>query len=86
MSNPRFQRIPRRFHAAIIGTTLTTALTAVVSFALTIKNVGMGSEAVLVWLTGWMLATLIAVPARFVLAPLVHRLVGIFTEPPTAQN
>lgn len=86
MSNPKLRRIPRRYHAAIMGTTLTTALTAVVSFALTIKNVGVGSEAILVWLTGWMLATFIAVPARFVLAPLVHRLVGVFTEPPAAQN
>jgi hypothetical protein len=81
---PRLPRIPRRYHAAVVGTALTVALTAVVSFGMTIKTAGLSPDAPMRWLAAWQLACLIAVPARFVLLPLVSKAAGLLVEPPAA--
>jgi Protein of unknown function (DUF2798) len=57
-------------------------MSAVVSFIVTAKNVGLCAEMPGVWLAAWQLSCAIAVPARFVVAPLVHRCVGVLLEPP----
>jgi hypothetical protein len=38
------------------------------------------------WLAAWQVSCAIAVPARFVVAPLVSRFVGAVVEPPAAQH
>ncbi|NJM34943.1 MAG: DUF2798 domain-containing protein [Rhodomicrobium sp.] len=74
-------RLPQCFRSAVTGTALTLALTAVVSFGLAVETAGWTPNMASVWLTGWQSAALIAVPARFALAPLVAKLVGRLFEP-----
>lgn len=78
----RVPRIPRRFYSAVMGTALTVALTAIVSLGMTIRTVGLTPDAGAFWLAAWQFAALIAVPARFVLTPLVANMVGRLVEPP----
>ncbi len=75
-------RLPRRYHSAVAGTALTVALTGVVSLGMVVRTAGLTLDAGLPWLGAWQHAALIAVPTRFVLAPLVSRLVGLFVEAP----
>ena len=86
MSLLKLRRVPGRYHATLTGTTLTTALTGVVSCALTLKNVGLAPDALLRFAASWGIATAIAVPARFALLPVVTRLVGLIAEPPARQS
>ena len=82
MSFLKLRRIPGRYHATLTGTTMTVALTGVVSIALTIKNVGIAPDALARFVASWAIATAIAVPARFALLPLVTRLVGLVADRP----
>ncbi len=82
MSLLKLRRIPGRYHATLTGTTMTVALTGVVSCALTIKNVGFAPDTLMRFAASWAIATAIAVPARFALLPLVSRLVGLVVERP----
>jgi hypothetical protein len=82
MSLLKLRRVPGRYHATLTGTTMTVALTGVVSFALTMKNVGLAPDALMRFAASWAIATAIAVPARFALLPIVTRLVGLVTERP----
>jgi hypothetical protein len=82
----KLRRIPGRYHSTLIGTTMTIALTGVVSFALTIKTVGFTSDTLFRSLSAWQISTAIAVPARFALLPLVTKLVGLVIERPLPQR
>jgi hypothetical protein len=73
--------LPERFKQAVAGTALTLALTAVVSFGLAVETAGLTADTGAVWLAGWQSAAIIALPARFVLAPLVAALVARLFEP-----
>lgn len=86
MSLLKPRRVPSRYHATLTGTTMTIALTGVVSCALTLKNVGLAPDTLMRFAASWAIATAIAVPARFALLPIVTRLVGIVTEPPARQT
>ena len=82
MSLLKLRRVPGRYHSTLTGTTMTIALTGVVSLALTLKNVGVAPDALMRFAVSWAIATAIAVPARFALLPIVTRLVGVVAERP----
>lgn len=86
MSRLKLRRISGRYHATLTGTTMTVALTGVVSFALTMKNVGFAPDALMRFAASWAIATAIAVPARFALLPVVTRLVGLIAERPLQEH
>ncbi len=83
---PKLRRLPSHYHATLAGTTLTAALTGVVSLALTLKNVGIAPDALMRFAASWGIATAIAVPARFALLPVVTRLIGLIAEPPARHS
>jgi hypothetical protein len=81
----RLPRIPHRYHSALAGTAMTILLTAVVSLGMTIRTVGFSLDLASFWLAAWQLAALIAVPTRFILAPLVMKALAPFVEPPASR-
>ena len=81
----RLPRIPYRYRPAVTGTVLTVALTAVVSLGMTVKAVGLTPDAGAFWLSAWQMAALIAVPARFLLAPLISKAIAPIIEPPVLE-
>ena len=82
----KLRRVPGRYHSTLTGTTMTIVLTGIVSFALTLKNVGLAPDALMRFAAAWAIATAIAVPARFALLPMVTRLVGLVAEPPAREG
>jgi hypothetical protein len=62
---------------------LSVCMSAVISLIVTIKNTGLdGLDTAMLWLAAWQASCLIAVPMRFLVAPLVARFVGLLVEPP----
>jgi hypothetical protein len=75
-------RIPRRYKSFAETTALTLTSTAIVSFGVTVKNIGLNLDTALFWLAAWPVSAMIAIPLRLVLTPLVNRCIALFMEPP----
>lgn len=86
MPKLRVKRVPRRYRSVLASVAQSVCMSAVVSLIVTIKNVGVCGDMPSVWLAAWQVSCAIAVPARFVVAPLVSRFVGAVVEPPAAQH
>lgn len=81
MPRLRLKRLPRRYRSVLLSVTLSVCMSAVVSFIVTAKNIGLSLDMPAMWLSAWKVSCAIAVPARFVVAPLVERWVGKVVEP-----
>lgn len=81
MRSLRFRRLPRRYRPVVTSIALSVAMTAVISFIVTVKTVGLCSATAEAWLASWQLSCAVAVPMRFALAPLAGRLAGLFVSP-----
>ena len=79
-------RIPRRYHSLVASTALTLASTAIVSFGVTVKNVGLTLDTGLLWLAAWPVSAMIAVPLRLALTPLIDRCIAPLIAPPLPQS
>jgi hypothetical protein len=73
--------IQRRYRSFAETTALTLASTAIVSFGVTVKNVGLTFDTGLLWLAAWPVSAIIAIPLRLVLTPLVNRCIRPLIEP-----
>jgi hypothetical protein len=78
----KFWCIPRRYKSLAETTALTLTSTAIVSFGVTVKNVGLNLDTALFWLAAWPVSAMIAIPLRLILTPLVNRCIALFVEPP----
>jgi len=86
MATLKLRRIPCRYRPVLISVALSVAMAAVVTFVITLKTVGFSLAMPAVWLAEWQLTCAIAVPARFVVAPLVNRFVSALVEPPCVRH
>ena len=86
MPRPRLKRIPRRYRSVVISVALSVCMSAVVSFIVTMKNVGISPDMQAAWLGAWQVSCAIVVPARFIVAPLVERCIGAVVEQPCLQQ
>ena len=77
----RLRRIPRRYRSVVMSVALSVSMSAVVSCIVTIRQVGLNVDMPAIWLAAWQVSCAIAVPTRFVVAPLVARFVGALIEP-----
>ncbi len=85
MDIERGWRIPRRYRRLVASTALTLASTAIVSFGVTVKNVGLTLDTGLIWLAAWPVSAMIAVPLRLMLTPLIDKCISPLIEPPLPQ-
>lgn len=84
-STDKSWHIPRRYKSFAETTALTLTSTAIVSFGVTVKNVGLNLDTALFWLAAWPVSAMIAVPLRLVLTPFVNRCIALFVEPPANE-
>jgi hypothetical protein len=80
MTRIRLRRIPRRYGSLVMTVTLSVSMSAVVTLIVTIHHHGVSPQIPSLWLAAWQMSCAIAVPTRFVVAPLVARLVGAVVE------
>jgi hypothetical protein len=81
MAKLRVKRVPHRYRSLLMSVALSVSMPGVVSFIVTARNVGLCAGMTDIWLAAWQLSCAIAVPARFVVSPIVTRVVGMFIEP-----
>lgn len=86
MAMLKVKRIPRRYRSVLVSVAQSVCMSAVVSLIVTIRNVGVCGDMPSVWLAAWQVSCAIAVPARFVVAPIVSRFVGVLVEPPVGAR
>jgi phage portal protein BeeE len=82
MPKLRVKRLPRRYRSVLTSVAMSVSMSGVVSFIITAKTAGLCEDMPGVWLAAWKLSCAIAVPARFVVAPLVTRFIGLLVDPP----
>lgn len=75
-------RIPRRYSPYVMSVTVSVAMSGVISLIVAIKTFGISFDTPVIWLAAWPVSCMIAVPMRFVVAPLVDRFVNAVVEPP----
>ena len=86
MPRPRLKRIPRRYRSVVMSVALSICMSAVVSFIVTAKTVGFSLDMPAAWCAAWQVSCAIAVPARFVVAPMVERCIGAVVEQPCLRQ
>ncbi|MDO6487637.1 DUF2798 domain-containing protein [Colwellia sp. 4_MG-2023] len=52
-------------------------MSCIMSFVISVFNVGMVSNIIDIWLNAWSFAFLVAFPAIIIVSPIVHKLVNI---------
>jgi hypothetical protein len=75
-------RLSPRYFDLALSVTLSVSVSAIVTLILTLRNVGLAPDWTAIWTTTLQLSVLIGLPLRFLIEPLLSRLVGLFVMPP----
>jgi hypothetical protein len=69
--------IDRKHHKIVFAFFMALLMSCIMSFVISIFNVGLVNNIVQVWLKAWAFAFVIAFPTITVISPIVHRLVSL---------
>jgi hypothetical protein len=69
--------IPARYHRLVFSFFMALLMSCLMSLVITIFNVGLVDNIILIWLKAWAFAFTVAFPAIFIISPLVHKLVAL---------
>jgi hypothetical protein len=69
--------IPARYHRLVFSFFMALLMSCLMSLVITIFNVGLVDNIILIWLKAWAFAFSVAFPAIFIISPLVHKLVAL---------
>lgn len=69
--------INRKHHKIVFAFFMALLMSCIMSFAVSIFNVGFVSNIISVWLRAWAFAFVVAFPTITVVAPMVHMLVSL---------
>lgn len=69
--------ISRKYHKIVFSFFMALFMSGVMSFAISIFNVGMVANIIAIWLQAWSFAFFIAFPTIITISPIVHKLVSL---------
>ncbi|WP_159819431.1 DUF2798 domain-containing protein [Colwellia sp. 20A7] len=69
--------ISRKHHKIVFSFFMALLMSCIMSFVISVFNVGMVSNIIDIWLNAWSFAFLVAFPAIIIVSPIVHKLVNI---------
>ena len=72
--------VPRKYQKLVFAFFMSLLMSCIMSFVISVFNVGLVSDIVLVWLKAWAFAFAVAFPTIVMVAPLVHKLVTLVLE------
>lgn len=72
--------IPKKYSAVVFSFWMALLMSSLMSFVVTVSNMGLTPGIVVVWLQAWALAFVIALPAVMVVTPVVRQLVAMVVE------
>lgn len=69
--------IDRKHHKIVFALFMALLMSCIMSFVISVFNVGLVSNIVHVWLKAWAFAFIVAFPTITVVAPIAHKLVSL---------
>jgi len=69
--------IPRKHHKIVFSFFMALLMSGIMSFVISVFNVGMVPNIITLWLKAWSFAFTIAFPTILIVSPLVHKLVSL---------
>jgi TctA family transporter len=69
--------IDRKHHKIVFALFMALLMSCIMSFVISVFNVGLVSNIVHVWLKAWAFAFIVAFPTITVVAPIVHKWVSL---------
>jgi len=69
--------ISRKHHKTVFSFFMALFMSGIMSFVISVFNVGMVPNIITLWLKAWSFAFTIAFPAIMIVSPLVHKLVSL---------
>ena len=69
--------IPNKYHRVVFSFFMALLMSGIMSFVISVFNVGLVSNIVTIWLKAWSFAFLVAFPTIIIVSPIVHRLVEL---------
>jgi len=69
--------ISRKHHKTVFSFFMALLMSCIMSFVISVFNVGMVSNIIAIWLKAWSFAFLVAFPTIIVVSPIVHKLVTL---------
>lgn len=72
--------ISRKHHKLVFSFFMALLMSAIMSFVISVFNVGMVTNIVTIWLQAWSFAFIVAFPTITIISPLVHKLVSFVLD------
>lgn len=72
-----FSMIPSKYHRVVFSFFMALLMSCIMSLVISVFNVGLVSNIVMIWLKAWSFAFIVAFPAILVVSPVVHKLVAL---------
>jgi len=69
--------ISRKHHKIVFSFFMALLMSCIMSFVISVFNVGMVTNIVTIWLKAWSFAFVVAFPAIIIVSPIVHKLVSL---------
>lgn len=69
--------IDRKHHKIVFALFMALLMSCIMSFVISVFNVGLVSNIFYVWIEAWAFAFIVAFPTITVVAPIVHKLVSL---------
>jgi uncharacterized membrane protein YjjB (DUF3815 family) len=72
--------ISRKYQRVVFSFFMALLMSGIMSFVISVFNVGLVSNIISIWLQAWSFAFVVAFPTILVVAPLVHKLVAMVLQ------
>lgn len=72
--------ISRKYQRVVFSFFMALLMSGIMSFVISVFNVGLVSNIISIWLRAWSFAFVVAFPTILVVAPLVHKLVAMVLQ------
>ncbi|MDX2367129.1 MAG: DUF2798 domain-containing protein [Colwellia sp.] len=69
--------ISRKHHKLVFSFFMSLLMSGIMSFVISVFNVGMVANIITLWLKAWSFAFVVAFPTIIIVSPLVHKLVSL---------
>ena len=69
--------IPRKHHKIVFSFFMALLMSGIMSFVISVFNVGLVTNIITLWLQAWSFAFIVAFPTIIIVSPLVHKLVSL---------
>jgi hypothetical protein len=69
--------ISRKHHKVVFSFFMALLMSGIMSFVISVFNVGMVTNIITIWLQAWGFAFIVAFPTIIIVSPVVHKLVAL---------